>query len=201
MPVLIFARHRESTFNLKNRFTGWIDVPLTAKGKDEARQIAHQISSYHIDNAYSSSLQRTTELLRIVFHELHDEHVPVVHSAELNERHYGDIQGLNKKEIANRYGESLVYFWRRSYTIAPPGGESLKDASKRILPFLDLRILEDVRSGTNVLIVAHGNTIRAIMKRLDQLTDEEIMNLNIATGEVIVYEFDNFMHLTEKTML
>ena len=201
MPFLILARHGESTFNLENRFTGWIDVPLTDKGREEARTIAHKIKRYHIDKAYSSSLQRTVESLQIVLKELHCENIPVVHSAELNERHYGDIQGLNKKETASHYGESLVHQWRRSFSIAPPGGESLKDASGRILSFFDQRILEDIRSNMNVLVVVHGNTMRAIMKKLDSLTDVEIMDLNIATGEVIVYEFDKAMHITSKTTL
>ena len=201
MPFLILARHGESTFNLENRFTGWIDVPLTEKGKEEARAIARKIAGYRIDKAYSSSLQRTVESLQIVLKELHCENIPAVHSTELNERHYGDIQGLNKTETATRYGESLVHEWRRSYTVAPPGGESLKDASERILSFLDLRIFEDVRSGNNVLVVAHGNTLRAIVKRLDHLTDKEIMDLNIATGEVLVYEFNISLLMTGKTKL
>jgi 2,3-bisphosphoglycerate-dependent phosphoglycerate mutase len=201
MPFLILARHGESTFNLENRFTWWIDVPLTDKGKEEARAIARKITGYRIDKAYSSSLQRTAESLRIVMKELHCENIPVVHSAELDERQYGDIQGLNKTETAARYGESLVHEWRRSYTVAPPCGESLKDASERILFFLDSSILQDVRSNMNVLVVAHGNTLRAIMKRLNHLNDREIMDLNIATGEVIVYKYNTSMLMTGKTTL
>ena len=201
MPFLILARHGESIYNLENRFTGWIDVPLTEKGKEEARSIAHKISGYHIDKAYSSSLQRTVESLQIVLKELQCKNIPIVHSAELNERFYGDIQGLNKKETASCYGEALVHQWRRSYTVAPPGGESLKDAAVRILSFFERRILEDIRSNMNVLVVVHGNTIRAIMKKLDSLTDEEIMDLNIATGEVVVYEFDAEMRIIGKTTL
>jgi 2,3-bisphosphoglycerate-dependent phosphoglycerate mutase len=201
MPFLILARHGESIYNLENRFTGWLDVPLTEKGKEEARTIAQKIKEYRIDKAYSSSLQRTVESLQIVLKALHVENIPVVHSGELNERYYGNIQGLNKTETAARFGESLVYFWRRSYAVAPPGGESLKDASVRILSFLDQRILEDIHSNMNVLVVAHGNTMRAIMKRLDSLTDEQIMDLNVATGEVIVYEFNTAMHIRGKTTL
>ena len=133
--------------------------------------------------------------------ELHCDNIPVLHAAELNERHYGDVQGLNKAETAAHYSESLVHLWRRSYTIAPPGGESLRDASQRILSFLDLKILEDIRSNINVLVVAHGNTLRAIVKQLDHLADRDIMDLNIATGEVIVYEFNTSMTIVGKKSL
>jgi 2,3-bisphosphoglycerate-dependent phosphoglycerate mutase len=201
MPFLMLARHGESTHNRENRFTGWLDVSLTDTGKREAKAIAAKIAGYRIDTAYSSALRRTIESLNLVLEQLHLQKIPVVHSRELNERHYGDLQGLNKTETAEQFGDELVHTWRRSYTTAPPNGESLQDAGIRILAFFHARILRDIQGGLNVLVVAHGNTIRAILKNLDDLTDVEIMDVTIATGDVIVYEYDRSAAIVAKTIL
>ena len=201
MPFLILARHGESTYNRENRFTGWLDVPITDTGRCEANAIAQKIDGFRIDTAYSSALQRTVDSLDIVLQELHLQHIPVVNSLELNERNYGDLQGLNKKDTAERFGEKLVHSWRRSYTTAPPNGESLHQAGIRILKFFYARIFCDVQRGLNALVVAHGNTLRVIVKELDHLSDEEIMDVNIATGEVIVYEYDMLTKIVGKKYL
>ena len=201
MPFLILARHGESVFNRDNRFTGWLDVPITDTGRGESKAIAQKIAGFRIDTAYSSALQRTVESLQIVLDELHLNHIRVVNSPELNERNYGDLQGLNKTETAERFGEMLVHIWRRSYATAPPNGESLEQAGTRILKFFHANILDDVRRGLNALVVAHGNTLRVIVKELDHLSDEEIMDVNIATGEVVVYEYDGLTKIICKRLL
>jgi len=201
MPFLILARHGESVFNRENRFTGWLDVPVTDTGRCEAKAIAQKIAGFRIDTAYSSALQRTVESLQIVLGELHLRHIPVINSPELNERNYGDLQGLNKKDTAERFGEKLVHSWRRSYTTAPPNGESLQQAGIRILKFFYAKILHDVQEGLNTLVIAHGNTLRVIVKELDHLSDEEIMDVDIATGEVLVYEYEGLTRFVSKKLL
>lgn len=198
---MLLARHGESTFNRDNRFTGWLDAPLTEKGREEARAIATKLKGCKWDKAYASTLSRAIESLHIVLAATHHANVPVIETEALNERHYGDLQGLNKDETAERYGAGQVRLWRRSYTIAPPHGESLEDTAKRVLPFFRSNILPDVRGGHNVLVLAHGNSLRAIVKELDHLNIEEIMVLNIATGEVRQYIFDGTMHIVSCTIL
>jgi 2,3-bisphosphoglycerate-dependent phosphoglycerate mutase len=198
---LLLARHGESTFNRDNRFTGWLDAPLTEKGREQARTIATKLKDYQCDKAYTSTLSRAIESLHIVLEATHHADVPVIETETLNERHYGDLQGLNKDETAVRYGVEQVHLWRRSYTTAPPNGESLKDTADRVLPYFRLTILRDIREGHNVLVLAHGNSLRAIVKELDHLNNEEIMALNIATGEVRQYIFDRAMHIVSCTIL
>ena len=198
---LLLARHGESTFNRDNRFTGWLDAPLTEKGREEARTIARKLKDTEYDKTYTSTLSRAIESLHIVLAATHHTDVPVIETEALNERHYGDLQGLNKDETAVRYGVEQVHLWRRSYTFAPPHGESLEDTANRVLPFFRSNILHDVRGGHNVLVLAHGNSLRAIVKELDHLNNEEIMALNIATGEVRQYVFDGAMHVVSCTIL
>ena len=201
MSQLILARHGESTYNRDSLFTGWIDAPLTEKGIAEARSVAVKLADFHIDKAYTSCLSRAIQSLEIVLAEINLRDVEVIKSEALNERHYGDLQGLNKKEIAKKYGDKQAMLWRRSYAVAPPNGESLKDAAARVLPFFRSAILGDIQHGMNVLVMAHGNSLRAIVKELDHLTDEQIVEVNIATGEVIVYTFDESMKTTFKKIL
>jgi len=198
---LFLARHGESTFNRDNRFTGWLDAPLTDKGREEAGRIAAKLEDCDFDNAYTSRLSRAIESLHIVLAATHRKKVPVIEADALNERRYGDLQGLNKDETAKRFGAEQVHLWRRSYATAPPNGESLKDTAERVLPYFRLTILRDIREGHNVLVLAHGNSLRAIVKELDDLDDEEIMALNIATGEVRCYTFDAAMRLVSCTIL
>ncbi len=201
MALLVLLRHGESQWNLENRFTGWVDVPLTDRGREEARRAARVLRGIRFDKAYTSVLQRATETLDIVLRELGQTHIPVERDPALNERHYGDLQGLNKEETARKFGAEQVHLWRRSYDVAPPGGESLKDTAGRTLPYFESHIVPDLRAGKNILVSAHGNSLRSIVMHLDRLSKEEVLNLNLATGVPIVYEFDENMRLRSKKIL
>ncbi len=187
MPRLVLIRHGQSLWNLQNRFTGWVDVPLTAVGAEEARRAGTALAGMHFDVAYTSALTRAQETLRLIL-ETAEMDVPTVRDRALNERDYGDLSGLNKADTAVRYGEEQVRIWRRSFDVQPPGGESLKDTAERTLPFFDRAILGDIRLGHDVLVVAHGNSNRAIVMQLEGLDGESIMQVEIATGVPIVYE-------------
>lgn len=187
MAKLVLVRHGESLWNLENRFTGWVDVPLTEKGRAEARRAAELLVGLSFQVAYTSVLIRAEETLEIMLNTL-GQQVPVIRDVALNERHYGDLQGLNKAETAGRYGDGQVKLWRRSYDVAPPGGESLEMTSKRTLPFFDRAIMGEIRLNKNVLVSAHGNSIRSIVMKLDQLNKQQVLELNLDTGIPLVYE-------------
>lgn len=201
MALLVLVRHGESQWNLENRFTGWIDIPLTEKGREEARRAAEKIRDIHFNRAYTSVLQRATESLDIMLQVIGQQGIPVAYDRALNERHYGDLQGLNKAETAEKFGKKQVHLWRRSYDVAPPGGESLKDTAARTLPYFEAHILPDLRAGKNVLVSAHGNSLRSIVMQLDQLTREQVIELNLATGVPIVYEFSPDLQIISKKIL
>ncbi len=201
MALLVLVRHGESQWNLENRFTGWTDVPLTEKGREEAYRAGEKLRDIHFDQAYTSVLQRATETLDIMLKVIGQEGIPVAYDRALNERHYGDLQGLNKAETAEKFGKEQVHIWRRSYDVAPPGGESLKDTAARTLPYFDAHILPDLRAGKNVLVSAHGNSLRSIVMQLDHLSREQVMELNLATGVPIVYEFSADLKVLSKTIL
>jgi 2,3-bisphosphoglycerate-dependent phosphoglycerate mutase len=201
MALLVLVRHGESQWNLENRFTGWTDIPLTDKGREEARRAGEKIRSIHFDKAYTSVLQRATETLDIMLKVIGQEGIPVAYDRALNERHYGDLQGLNKAETAEKFGKEQVHLWRRSYDVAPPGGESLKDTAARTLPYFEAHILPDLRIGRNVLVSAHGNSLRSIVMQLDQLTRDQVMELNLATGVPIVYGFSPDLKIISKRIL
>lgn len=190
MALLVLLRHGESQWNRENRFTGWVDVPLTEKGEAEAEAAGERLRGIDFDVAYTSLLTRANETLRIVLEAIGQSNLVPVRDQALNERHYGDLQGLNKADTAERYGAAQVHIWRRSYDTAPPGGESLADTAARAIPFFEERIAADVRSGRNALVVAHGNSLRAIVMHLEKLSREAVLELNIATGVPIVYELD-----------
>jgi len=212
---LVLLRHGESDWNRENRFTGWTDVDLSAKGVEEAREKAGQVLSsggYRFDIAFTSVLKRAIRTLWIVLDELDQVWLPVEKSWRLNERHYGDLQGLNKAETAAKYGDQQVLVWRRSYDTRPPAlsrdderyegrdpryagievptSECLKDTVARVLPYWESSIAPAIRSGKRVLIAAHGNSLRALVKYLDGISDEAIVGLNIPTGVPLVYELD-----------
>jgi 2,3-bisphosphoglycerate-dependent phosphoglycerate mutase len=189
MPTLALVRHGQSLWNLENRFTGWVDVPLTELGEEEARRGGERLRDLSFDVAYTSSLIRAQETLRII-QETAGFDLPVIRDQALNERHYGDLQGLNKADTAARYGDEQVHIWRRSFATPPPNGEALKDTAARTLPFFERAIMGDVRQGKNVLVVAHGNSNRAIVMQLDQLAEDEVPGLELATGVPLVYELD-----------
>jgi len=201
MAQLVLVRHGESQWNLENRFTGWVDVPLTEKGRAEARRAGEKLRHIQFDTAYTSVLQRAIETLDIVLQVIGQTSIPIVRDAALNERHYGDLQGLNKAETAEKYGKEQVHQWRRSYDVRPPGGESLKDTAARTLPFFDARIIPELRAGKNVLVSAHGNSLRSIVMQLDNLTKEQVLELNLATGVPIIYDFGPNMEVRSKTVL
>lgn len=218
MKRLVLLRHGESVWNLANRFTGWTDVDLSDNGKAEAQKAGKLLKKYEFffDHAYSSVLKRAIRTLWIVLDELDAMWVPTEHNWRLNERHYGALQGLNKAETAVQYGEEQVHLWRRSYDIPPPllepsderhpkndpryadipaeqlpGGESLKDTLHRLLPYWHSTLAPALNAGQKILIVAHGNSLRALVQYLDNLSNDEILNLNIPTGIPLVYELDD----------
>jgi 2,3-bisphosphoglycerate-dependent phosphoglycerate mutase len=203
MSVLVLLRHGESQWNLENRFTGWVDVPLTEKGRAEARRAGQRLkeSGIRFLRCFTSKLQRAHETLAIVLEELVATDLPVVEDVALNERHYGDLQGLNKAETAKKYGDDQVHLWRRSYDVAPPGGESLKDTAARTLPFFTKEIAPLLKSGANLLVVAHGNSLRSIVMDLEKLSREQVLALNLATGVPLVYELDENLAVARKTVL
>lgn len=201
MALLVLVRHGESQWNLENRFTGWVDVPLTEKGKQEARRAGDLLRDLKFDVAYSSVLQRANQTLEIILEAVGQQALPVIKAQALNERHYGDLQGLNKAETAEKFGQEQVHIWRRSYDVAPPGGESLKDTAARTLPYFEAHIVADLKAGKNVLVAAHGNSLRSIVMHLDGLSREQVLELNLATGVPIVYELGPDMNVLSKRVL
>ncbi len=197
MPILIIVRHGQSTWNLENRFTGEVDVDLTPQGEEEARNVGRLLRRYHIDLAYTSVLKRAIRTLEIVLSETGNKSIPVTRAAALNERNYGDLQGFNKSEIEKQYGAQQVLIWRRSYDIAPPHGESLKATYERVIPYYLREVVPKLKTGKNILIVAHGNSLRALMMYLEEIGSDEISNLNLATGAPKLYEFDDSLTITK----
>jgi 2,3-bisphosphoglycerate-dependent phosphoglycerate mutase len=215
MAKLVLLRHGESTWNRENRFTGWTDVDLAPSGVEEARNAGRLLRSggYEFDIAYTSVLKRAIRTLWLALEELDRMWLPVEKSWRLNERHYGALQGLNKAEMAAKFGDAQVLTWRRSYDIPPPAlepndpryegkdaryagvevprTECLKDTVARVLPYWNATIAPAIRGGKRVLIAAHGNSLRALVKHLDQIGDAEIVGLNIPTGIPLVYELDD----------
>ncbi len=190
MGTLILVRHGQSQWNLENRFTGWVDVPITPLGQEEAHRAAKSLSGTRFDLAFTSKLLRARQTLDILLADNGQAGIPVFEDQAINERHYGDLQGLNKAETAKKFGDKQVHIWRRSYDVAPPGGESLQDTAARALPYFRSKILPEAASGKTVLVSAHGNSLRAIVMELDGLTREQVMELNIGTCEPILYEVD-----------
>ncbi len=218
MHKLVLIRHGESTWNLENRFTGWTDVDLTETGVEQAKQAGRLLKAegYDFDVAYTSVLKRATRTLWHTLDELDRTWLPVVHSWRLNERHYGGLQGLNKAETAKKYGDEQVLIWRRSYSVPPPPLEAddprsergdiryaklspeqipltecLKDTVARVLPFWNESMAPAIRTGRRLLVAAHGNSIRALVKYLDGISDDAIVGLNIPNGIPLVYELDD----------
>ena len=217
---LVIIRHGQSSFNQENIFTGWTDVDLTQTGIEEAN-IAGEIlknNSYKFDICFTSTLKRSIKTSFIILDKLNQLYIPIIKDFHLNERHYGAIQGLNKKETSLKYGKKLVYEWRRSYSVPPPKlkendirnpanneqyknlnktelplTESLEDTVKRVIPYFDKEIIPEIKKGKNILVVAHGNSIRGLIKYFDKLSDEEVVNVDIPNAIPLIYEFnENF---------
>ncbi len=225
LTTLVLVRHGQSQWNLENRFTGWVDVPLSVKGRQEATSAGKKLKNMRFDTMYVSHLMRAIQTLHYILLELSDERIPILYheeqrihawehytgnqdkeipvyqSIDLAERYYGDLQGLNKAETMKKYGEAQVHLWRRSYDINPPSGESLKDTCERTIPYYKKNILPELQAGKNVLIVAHGNSLRSITKYVENISDEEIPNVEIPTGVPIVYTFDSQMKEQKKVLL
>lgn len=230
MPDLILIRHGQSLWNAENRFTGWVDVPLSERGRAEATVASCKLQDYRVDVCYTSLLFRAIETAVIVLTECeqicggktpilkHDaddpdwhgwdkswadpaEVLPIYLSPTLDERYYGDLQGLNKAETAKKLGAEQVHEWRRSFSVRPPGGESLEDTMNRAVPYFRDRILTHIKKGENVLIAAHGNSLRAILMYLDDLEPEEVPGLELATGVPIIYAMDQNAQILQKHTL
>ena len=224
MGVLILVRHGESIWNLENRFTGWVDISLSKKGIQEAKKAGKLLSNYNFDIAFTSRLFRAQHTLFYIldinkqcnkYLMIHDRKIYnrftkrkedkdllyIYYSEALNERNYGDLQGLNKEETRQKFSSEQVYKWRRSFDIAPPKGESLKDTMKRTLPYFKSKIFTEIKKGNTVLIAAHGNSLRAIVKFVENISDESIPHLELETGVPYVYEFDKEGKLKSKKIL
>lgn len=190
MARLVLLRHGESQWNLENRFTGWVDVPLTPRGIEEAKNAGEKLRGFQFDRAFTSVLERANETLRLALEAIGQSNIPVEKDKALNERMYGELQGLSKAETAKQYGEAQVKIWRRSYDVRPPGGESLKDTAERVLPYYEQTIKPYLLKGETILIAAHGNSLRALIMELEQLSREQVLELNIPTGAPLLYELD-----------
>ena len=221
---LVLIRHGESQWNLENKFTGWKDVDLSPKGVEEAKAGGKALKEMNLtfDVAYTSYLKRAIKTLNYVLEELDELYIPVYKSWRLNERHYGALQGLNKAETAKKYGDEQVHIWRRSFDVAPPAidktseyypkadrryadladsdiplGESLKDTIARVLPYWHSDISKSLQAGKNVIVAAHGNSLRALIKYLLNISDEDILNLNLTTGKPLIFEIDKDLNVLE----
>lgn len=228
MYKLVMIRHGESVWNKENKFTGWKDVDLSEKGFEEAKQAAKVLkeSGYEFDMAYTSLLKRAIRTLWVIMEELDSLWIPVERSWRLNERHYGGLQGLNKAETAEKYGEDQVFIWRRSYDTPPPqleltderhpshdpryhmldprilpNGESLKLTVDRVIPYWIDKIAPDIRAGKKLIIAAHGNSLRALVKYIEEVSDEEITGFNVPTGIPFVYELDKDLKAIDRYFL
>ena len=228
MAKLVLIRHGQSEWNLSNQFTGWVDVDLSEKGVEEAKHAGQLVkqAGLEFDQAYTSVLTRAIKTLHYVLEESDQLWIPEMKTWRLNERHYGALQGLNKKETADKYGADQVHIWRRSYDVLPPllkatdegsaakdrryadldpriipGGENLKVTLERVIPFWEDHIAPDLLAGKNVIIAAHGNSLRALTKYIENISDADIMNLEMATGEPVVYDFDEKLNVNSENKL
>jgi len=190
--LLVLVRHGQSDWNLKNLFTGWRDIDLTEKGIAEAREAGRKLKAQGIkfDVAFTSALIRAQRTLDLMLQEMAQTNIPVFKDQALNERDYGDLSGLNKDDARKKWGEEQVHIWRRSYDVAPPGGESLKDTLARTLPYYVTEILPRVLRGERVLVAAHGNSLRALVMVLEKLDKQSILKREIGTGVPIIYQLD-----------
>ena len=203
MNYLVLLRHGESQWNLENRFTGWVDVDVSAKGEQEAKEAGQLLKekNFKFDFLFTSVLKRAIRTAQLASESAGFSEIPVERDMALNERHYGALQGLNKAETAKIYGDEQVHIWRRSYDVPPPSDktelnpdgftESLKDTAARTIPYYQQKIEPFVKEGKNVWITAHGNSLRSLVMYLDNLTKEQVLELNIPTGNPLVYEFEN----------
>lgn len=197
MALLILVRHGESTANRANVFTGWLDVALSPAGEAEAQAVAGKLHTFRFDAAFTSTLRRAERTLALILMAIGQATIPVFRTAALRERMYGDLQGLNKTEVALKYGQAQVDSWRRSYDVAPPNGESLQQTQARTVAYYEQKIAPRLRRGQHLLLVAHGNTLRGLRMYLEKLTPEQVVALEIVTGSVHVYRLDSQLGIVE----
>lgn len=190
MATLIIFRHGQSVWNLENKFTGWVDVELTEKGIQEAKNAGEKLKPFQFDLAYASDLKRAQNTLKLALEVSNQPNVPTIYNKALNERMYGDLQGLDKTATAEKYGDEQVKIWRRSYDIAPPNGESLKDTAARVIPYFKAEIEPKLKEGKNIVVAAHGNSLRALIMYLENMTPQQILEFEIGTAIPRHYELD-----------
>ena len=190
---LVLVRHGQSEWNAKNLFTGWKDPKLTDLGIQEAIKAGDLLETRNLkfDLMFTSDLFRAQETGRLILEQMNHTDIQVIKDQALNERNYGDLAGLNKDEARVKWGEEQVHIWRRSFDVPPPGGESLKNTAERVLPYFELEIMPKVKEGLNILVAAHGNSLRALVMELEKMSSEEIVKLEIATGDPLTYEYSN----------
>jgi len=190
---LVLVRHGQSEWNAKNLFTGWKDPKLTDLGIQEAIKAGDLLETRNLkfDLMFTSDLFRAQETGRLILEQMNHADIQVIKDQSLNERNYGDLAGLNKDEAREKWGEEQVHIWRRSFDVPPPGGESLKNTAERVLPYFELEIMPKVKEGLNILVAAHGNSLRALVMELENISSEEIVKLEIATGDPLTYEYSN----------
>ena len=190
---LVLVRHGQSEWNAKNLFTGWKDPKLTDLGIQEAIKAGDLLETRNLkfDLMFTSDLFRAQETGRLILEQMSQTDIQVIEDQSLNERNYGDLAGLNKDEAREKWGEEQVHIWRRSFDVPPPGGESLKNTAERVLPYFESKIMPKVKEGLNILIAAHGNSLRALVMELEKISSEEIVKLEIATGDPLTYEYSN----------
>jgi len=190
---LVLVRHGQSEWNAKNLFTGWKDPKLTDLGIQEAIKAGDLLETRNLkfDLMFTSDLFRAQETGRLILEQMNHADIQVIKDQSLNERNYGDLAGLNKDEAREKWGEKQVHIWRRSFDVPPPGGESLKNTAERVLPYFELEIMPKVKEGLNILVAAHGNSLRALVMELEKISSEEIVKLEIATGDPLTYEYSN----------
>ena len=190
---LVLVRHGQSEWNAKNLFTGWKDPKLTDLGIQEAIKAGDLLETRNLkfDLMFTSDLFRAQETGRLILEQMNHTDIQVIKDQSLNERNYGDLAGLNKDEARDKWGEEQVHIWRRSFDVPPPGGESLKNTAERVLPYFELEIMPKVKEGLNILVAAHGNSLRALVMELEKISSEEIVKLEIATGDPLTYEYSN----------
>ena len=190
---LVLVRHGQSEWNAKNLFTGWKDPKLTDLGIQEAIKAGDLLETRNLkfDLMFTSDLFRAQETGRLILKQMNQTDIQVIEDPSLNERNYGDLAGLNKDEAKEKWGEEQVHIWRRSFDVPPPGGESLKNTAERVLPYFEIEIMPKVKEGLNILVAAHGNSLRALVMELEKISSEEIVKLEIATGDPLTYEYSN----------
>ena len=190
---LVLVRHGQSEWNAKNLFTGWKDPKLTDLGIQEAIKAGELLETRNLnfDLMFTSDLFRAQETGRLILEQINQKDIEIIQDQSLNERNYGDLAGLNKDEAREKWGEEQVHIWRRSFDVPPPGGESLKNTAERVLPYFEREIMPKVKKSLNILIAAHGNSLRALVMHLENISSEEIVKLEIATGDPLIYEYSN----------